>query len=210
MNPETRPSGARPVRSRLYLLLIMAMFAAPVVLAWLVFYVFPDWRPTATVNNGTLVRPVRLLPDFQARNVDGKPIDQTVFQGKWSLVTLEQGACGEACVRRLYDVRQIRLAQGKNIDRLQRVMLWVPADADAAAGAELERQFPGETILTLDAGAAAGLIAAFAVETSDPLAAGRLYLVDPLGNLMMLYPADADPRGAIKDLERLLMYSGLG
>ncbi len=210
MNADRAPERSPALRSRLYLLLVMGLFAAPVVLAWLVFSVFPQWRPSGTVNNGALVRPARPLPAFHAHDIAGKPVGETLFQGKWTLLALEQGTCGEACVRRLYDVRQIRLAQGKDVDRLQRVMLWVPADANAAAGTELQRRFPGQMIVRLDPQTDGGLISAFAVDSTDPLTAGRLYLIDPLGNLMMLYEPAADPRGAIKDLERLLKYSGLG
>lgn len=205
MNTEPTPAGKG--RSRLYLLVVMGLFAAPVVLAWLVFFVFPDWRPAGTVNHGELVAPVRPLPAFRLHDAGGAPVDETLLRGKWTLLLLQQGDCDDACMHRLYDVRQIRLAQGKNIDRLQRVMLWASA---GAGGDEIAGTFPGQTLIPLDPAADAGLIATFAVDAADPLTAQRLYLVDPAGNLMMRYEPDADPRGTIKDLERLLKYSGLG
>jgi hypothetical protein len=38
----------------------------------------------------------------------------------------------------------------------------------------------------------------------------HIYVVDPLGNLMMRYPEDPDPGRVIKDLERLLKLSRIG
>ena len=40
--------------------------------------------------------------------------------------------------------------------------------------------------------------------------AHRVYLVDPLGNLMMLYPLDATPKGMLQDMKRLLQLSQIG
>ena len=199
-------------RSRLSLLMLLAIFAAPVVLAWLAFYIFPDWRPAGTVNQGELITPLRPLPGFRLLTVSGDTIDETFVRGKWTLVSLQQGPCGEACVEQLYNLRQVRLAQGKNIDRVQRLMLWQASGVAAAQRAELADHFPGQTIVPWqEAGAApVPVLQVLAVDDSDPLQGGRVYLVDPLGNVMMSYRPGADPRGMIKDLERLLKYSGLG
>lgn len=197
-------------RSRLSLLLLLGVFAAPVVLAWLAFYVFPDWRPTGTVNHGELITPLRPLPPFQLQTLSGDTVDETFVRGKWTLVYLHQGGCGEACVEQLYNLRQVRLAQGKNIDRVQRLMLWQAAAGASQQRAELAEHFPGQVIAPWNGQAAAPLLQVFAVDEQDPLQGGRVYLVDPLGNVMMSYPPGTDPRGMIKDLERLLKYSGLG
>jgi cytochrome oxidase Cu insertion factor (SCO1/SenC/PrrC family) len=192
------------------LLLLFALFASPVVLAWLAFYVFPQWRPAGTVNHGELVTPLRPLPAFQLETLNGKNIDATLLRGKWTLVLLHQGACAKPCVEQLYKLRQVRLAQGKNIDRVQRLMLWDAAGVAPEQRAELVEHFPGQIIAPLSEQAAAELLEVFALGESDPMRSAGAYLVDPLGNVMMHYQADDEPRGMIKDLERLLKYSGLG
>lgn len=203
------PDASARRRSRASLLFILALFAAPVVLAWLVYYVFPEWIPTATTNHGELVKPVRKLPDFSLKTVAGKTVTASFLRGKWTFLYLHEGPCEHACVEQLYKVRQVRLSQGKNIDRLQRLMLWEPAAAPETARRELQAHFPGQMIALLPPDAEK-LIATFDIDGKAPLGAERIYLVDPLGNLMMVYgPAD-EPRGMIKDLERLLKYSGLG
>lgn len=210
MKPDLTTVQSEQRRSRLLLILVIAFFAAPVVLAWLAFYVFPDWRPSGTVNNGELVEPVLHLPDFNLATVDGTLLDQTVFRGKWTLLVFVEGDCQTDCIRRLYDIRQIRLAQGKNIDRLQRLVLLNRTGPATATGKELQAEFPGLLVIPVSREANGKLISGFELDGEDPLSAGRLYLVDPLGNLMMHYAPDADPRAVIKDLERLLKYSGLG
>ena len=206
---HTADNPAAVRRTRLSLLVLFALFAAPVVVAWLVFYVFPDWRPSGTSNHGELVTPARPLPEFRLGTLDGDPLDRGFLRGKWTFVYLAQGPCDEACVQVLYKIRQVRLSQGKDIDRLQRLMLWDAAGQDAGARRDLAAHFPGQVVALLDGGATA-LIDAFRIDARPPLQARRIYLVDPLGNLMMSYAADADPRGIIKDLHRLLKYSGLG
>ena len=209
MNSST-PGAAPARRSRLSLLLLFALFAAPVVLAWSLFYLFPDWRPHGTVNHGTLVQPVRPLPEFDLPTLERGRLGRDFLRGKWTLVYVGRGPCDEQCRSDLARIRQLRLTQGKNIDRLQRLFLWEAAEVPEAGRRDLASAFPGQVIAPLEAGTARDLIPVFAVDGRDPLAARRLYLVDPLGNLMMFYEPDADPRGMVKDLQRLLKYSGLG
>jgi hypothetical protein len=208
---ETMKHAPAPrTRSRLSLLLLLGVFGAPVVLAWLAFYVFPDWRPAGTSNHGQLIAPLRPLPAFEFETLSGDRIDETFLRGKWTLVYLAQGACAEPCVRQLYNLRQVRLAQGKNIDRIQRLMLWERAVLRPGQRAELAEHFPGQVMAALPDRVPAELLETFALDEQDPMRAGRVYLVDPLGNLMMSYQPEDKPRGMIKDLERLLKYSGLG
>ena len=197
-------------RSRASLLLVFSLFAAPVVLAWTIFYLFPDLMEGETVNHGTLVAPVRALPAFKAVTGKGESIDETYLRGKWTFIYLAQGACDEPCVQQLFNIRQARLTQGKNIDRLQRLMLWKTGAVDAQQQADLQAHFPGQGIVRLTGTELEQLAPVFRLDEHDPFSARRIYLIDPLGNLMMYYEAGDEPRGIVKDLHRLLKYSGLG
>jgi len=208
MTIKTTDVAARR-RTRASMLLVFALFAAPVVVAWVLFFVFPEWVPTSTSNHGTLIKPIRPLPAFQLATVNGNGVNADYLQGEWTFVYLHQGACENDCVQQLYKMRQVRLTQGKNIDRLQRLMLWDAGGVEATHRDELQRHFPGQVIAILSPDATS-LVATFQVDGQAPLTGERLYLVDPLGNLMMMYGPDDEPRGIIKDLERLLKYSGLG
>ena len=207
MNPAETTTG-RQTRTRISLVLLFALFLAPLLLAILLMYIFPDWRPAGSSNHGQLVTPVRPLPPFQTENLAGEQMDETSLRGKWTLVYLQQGACDKPCVEQLYSIRQVRLAQGKNIDRLQRLLVWENGGVSREDQAELQRHFPGQLIVPLTDQQA--LVQVFSLDEQKPMTARRVYLVDPLGNLMMHYEPDDEPKGMIKDLERLLKYSGLG
>ncbi len=166
-------------------LLVGLVCAAPIVLGWAA-YLF-RWDTGARGNYGELIEPRPLsAPPLQA------------LKGKWVLVTFDAAACDAACERKLYIVRQIRRAQGKDMERIER--LWLLTDR-ATPRPELVTALDGGRIERADE----RLVRSF---PGDPLR--HIYLVDPLGNLMLRYPPDPDPSKMIKDLQRLLRYSRIG
>lgn len=196
-------------KSRLTLLLVFGIFALPVVIAWLAFFVFPDWRPDGTTNHGELVQPPRDLHFASLATVEGGPLEEAFLQGKWTYVLWSGPECGSSCLEQLTRMHQVRLAQGKNIDRVQRLLL--VQGMDAAALRDLQVHYPGLVIAHGGATEMSGLQQSFQMaREEDVLTEGRLYLVDPLGNLMMRYQADAELRGIVKDLGRLLLVSYVG
>ena len=170
------------MRPGVKLALLVAACAAPFVLGWLAYEY--RWVSGRTSNYGELLKP---------RPVDGA---LAPLRGKWVLVTADGAACSAACERKLYIVRQVRKAQGKEMDRIDR--LWLLTDGGKPR-AELVAALDGGHIAAADArlvGALPNVV--------------DIYLVDPLGNLMMRFPAEADPQKMIKDLQRLLKYSSFG
>jgi hypothetical protein len=175
-------------RGRAKLALIALAFAAPLALAWLAHRY--GWAPGATANYGELIAP---------RPVAGPPLES--LRGKWVLVSFDEPACDAYCERKLYVMRQVRRAQGAASGRIER--LWVltaPGEPrpELLAAIEGTRVAPAPEARFAEQFPRRGRI-------SD-----HLFLVDPLGNLMMRYPRDADPGAMLKDLERLLKYSGSG
>ncbi len=195
----TMDDKARQRRSRLVLVVVFALFLAPFLTAWFMNFI-ADWRPAATTQHGELIQPVLPAAELALREAEGgAPLDAAFWEGHWTLLYIAPAACGEDCARMGYVMRQLRLAQGKNIDRVQRAL--VLNAPDDARRAELAEHYPGMRLLAPApaAGPHAGLPQA-----------DRLYLVDPLGNVMMQYAPDTEPRGIIKDLERLLRISYVG
>lgn len=166
--------------------LIFLVCAAPIVLgtaAWRF-----RWGHPASANYGELIPPRALeSPAFRA------------LRGKWVLVTSDPAACDPDCERKLYVVRQVRRAQGADAERIER--LWLVSDG-ARPRAELLAAIEG-THLTL-------LVKANTMDAFPGDKTRSIYLVDPLGNLMMRYPADPEPEKMIRDLERLLKLSRIG
>lgn len=188
-------AAAKPVtKSRGNLWLLAAISIAPVLASYIAYYY---WQPEGHVNYGELLEP-RPTPDPQLALVDGAPFRLSQLRNKWVLLVAQPGACDAYCRQQLVHIRQLRLAQGKDSDRVERV--WLVTD-DAGPDRQLLAQFPG--MYTVRA-AGSPLVAALpAARTPED----HVYIVDVLGNLMMRYPRDADPRKMLKDVARLLRHS---
>jgi hypothetical protein len=198
--------GADVRRGRRTLLLLALVCLLPVLASYLAFYV---WPPQGRVNHGRLIGPLA-LPAGTLAGAGGQPaLAHEEFEGRWTLLVLAPGGCDAACTRALYVSRQARLAQAKEMERVGRV--WLLSDANDVSAAALEGQ-AGLRLARADAAWLGALQATGGAEGGK--VGGRLFLVDPLGNLMMVYPDEADTtamaRGVTKDLQRLLKYSGLG
>lgn len=174
-------------RGRTKLLLLAALFVTAPLAGWIAYVM--DWAPGATANYGTLLEP---------RPIAAEPLAR--LRGKWVLVQIDASTCGKPCEQKLYYMRQVRRAQGKNMQRVER--LWILSDPGTPEGA-LAPLLDGAQVARGDA----ALLAAFPAERA---ATDHIYLVDPLGNLMMRFPRDPQPGKMVKDLERLLKYSGFG
>jgi len=181
----TRPAPEAVRRGRIKLALIALAFTAPFVLAWLAWRL--DWATGATSNYGELISP--------ARPVAGAPLE--ALRGQWVLVTFDAAACDAYCERKLYFMRQLRRAQGKDEARIAR--LWLLIDAGRPS-AKLLAAIEGTRVAP--AGALVGEFPAAGA------LADHIYVVDPLGNLMMRYPREPDPSRMLRDLQRLLKVAG--
>ena len=178
-------------------LLLIGVFMAPVVAAYLAY---SGWRPPGHTNYGDLLKVAPLQQTLGVAH-DGAPLDLAALRGKWLMVHVGPASCDAACARQLYLMRQMRIAQGKEQSRIER--LWVLTDAGAVAPALLQ-DHPG---LHVWRPASAGFAEQF------PAAHGRadhIYLVDPLGNLMLRFPAEPDAKRMMKDLKLLLKASQIG
>ena len=197
-------------RKQLYtLLLLLAVCAAPFVLSWYLLR-FTDVSRLGISHHGALIDPPRPLENFPLRSPAAPESTAFSLHGKWSLVYLLDGVCDRSCEGNLYKMRQIRLATSKYAHRVQRVVVHT-APAATLFNARQIRDYQGQLTLSrglLDQPRYAGLFQARPQER--PFARQRLYLIDPQGNLMMRYEPEADPRGIIKDMTRLLKYSRAG
>ena len=189
-----------PHQARLKLLLIAAMFFAPVVAAVTVFFYFPEWIP-GRVNYGTLISPARAAPPLGLVDVEGAPAP-LVLQGKWSLVYLGGTRCEDDCRARLVLTRQVRAALNQNRTRVQRVYVGPTRAALAAARALLAPEHP-DLVFVAQTGAGAA-------EFFQPTDAQAVYLLDPLGNWLMVYTGVIEARGLHRDLKKLLRVSQVG
>ena len=187
-------------RRRLLLGLLALLFLAPVAISFYLYY--GGWRATGDVSHGDLITPAQPLPKGSLSGRGGVAAPP-VFEGKWALIFAGNGNCDADCRHALYVMRQVRLALNENMDRVQRVFLY---RGDCCEEPYFSTEQQGLVARDLDS--AAGQEIEAVLRTAD--GAGRIWIADPLGNLVLSYPIDADPRGMIADLKKLLKLSHIG
>lgn len=192
---------ARRTRSgRIKMLLVVLICAAPVLASYFTYYVI---RPEGRRVFGELVQPQRPLPDLVARDLQGRPVPLSALRGQWLLISVAGGACAAACEQHLYLQRQLRESVGKDKDRIDWVWL---VDDDTPVAQALQPALQSATVLRVQRAA----LEAWLAPAGGQALADHLYVVDPVGNWMLRWPAHLDAAGAAKarrDLERLLRAS---
>jgi hypothetical protein len=190
----------RTARGRLRMLAVLLVCAAPVLASYLTYYVI---RPEARRNYGELIDPQRPTPAIAGTTLAGKLVPLPSLKGQWLLVSVAGGACDAGCERHLYLQRQLRESLGQDKERVD----WVWLVADGAPVREpLRLALSQAVVLRVPEPALEQWLA----PAPGRLLSDHLYLVDPMGNWMMRFPAGLDLAGAAKakrDLERLLRAS---
>ena len=180
-------------RARRMIVLIAAIAVAPVVLAWFAYHY---WPRTARTNYGELLS-AHTLPHITGTTLAGAAFDSVALRGKWLVLYAAPGGCDSTCGQALYASRQARTIQNAERERVQRV--WLLTDAATPAQALLA-EHPDLAVARVAPAALAPLPRGLAV----------MYLVDPLGNLVLAWPANPDIKAMSKDLSKLLHASQIG
>ena len=192
--------GKRTVLGRWKMVLVMLVCAAPVIASYFTYYVV---RPEGRRNFGDLVVPQRPLPSLVAMGLNNQSVNLTALKGQWLLVAVGSGACDDACAHNLYLQRQLHTSLGKEKARVDRI--WLVSD-DKPVADKLRTAMTDATVLRLPVDSLVGWLQA----DEGRKLSDHLYLVDPMGNWMMRFPAQLDLASAAKakrDIERLLRAS---
>ena len=205
--PDDRQIG---MNARQSLVLLLLLFVTPILIAWLMLYSGSALIPEGGTSHGTLIEPPRMtgLPE-DIRTRDGLALPGDYLQGKWTLVYVGDGRCDETCVQNLYKMRQVRLAQNENMRRVQRLYLLTGTEIPPALDDILDN-YPNMDLGLLSPQQAGAVAPLFMLDGVPAAGAQRVFLIDPLGYLMMYYEPDAEPKGMLKDLKKLLKYSRFG
>lgn len=189
------------------LLGLALLFMGPLAVSWIWYYTGSSPAETrGTTNRGELISPARPLPEVAFTALDGSA-PARFPAGRWTLMLIAGDGCPEPCQATLIDLRQVNLALGHDVERLRRALLVTEREPDLAA---LRRQHPDLFVLDARGEAAGEFFAPFPTAADGAPDAARVYLADPLGNLMMSYPLDGDPKDMLKDIEKLLKLSRIG
>lgn len=201
-------------RSKTPLVMIVLLSLAPVIAA-LIVYFNPEWRPEGSAASGELVQPQRPMPSAQKlplTTLDGKPFDLSSLKGKWIMMTADGAACPDSCARKLYIIRNTHASQGKHVERLSRV--WFITD-DAPVPEKVLQAYQGTVMVRVDPVVLQQFLLDGASGTMTPeqarsALAPLIWVIDPLGNLILQYPPIADPELFRKDIRKLLQNSRIG
>lgn len=188
-------------KGRWKLFAVLMVCAAPLFASYATYYLI---KPQSRTNYGAFIDPrAHPTPQLGATTLDGKPLELDAYKGKWMMLHVSDAECGEPCQKHLHDMRQLRLAQGKDKDRIERI--WLITN-DKPLETIVMREYDGTHMLRVKREALTAWLPA--EEGTTP--ADHIYMIDPLGNLMMRFPKDADPNRIKKDVSKLLKASRIG
>lgn len=193
-------------KSTLTLVAIIVAFLGPIAFSYWLTGQQEVLDAQGNSNHGDLITP--LIPVDDLKLLDPVASKEYQLHGKWNLVYVTD-VCDQACMNNLYRMRQIHIAMDKHSLRVQRVLLMTQAEAQSLM--PQLNEYAGQRVIVEPGLDKELFLRKFEIANGDlPIEAQRLYIIDPLGNLMMSYPPDINPRGIMKDLKKLLKFSRIG
>lgn len=192
---------ASRLTARKQFLLLGLLFVGPMLVATWMYFGGNRWQPLATTNHGRLLEPILNLGDPR----DPHPLSELTAgqtDNYWVLIYADPAECLETCLGTLNRQSQTRMMLGSDVRRMKRVFLHGAKTPDTVF---LNEHHQG--LITINDSGLRDLL-----DTKRPadLPAGGLYLVDPLGNLVMYFSADLALRDLVDDIKHLLKVSRIG
>lgn len=179
--------------ARFKILALAVIFFGPLATAWLWYGVFPERAPEGRTHHGQLNDPAVPLPP-EGLEPAGGIAELPVFDERWTFLQVAPGNCGQACREGLATTRQVRALLHRRAARVQRVLVTAGPPADLGDHPDLAVYRGGAPLR----------------EALGEHAPGTVFLIDPLGNWVLTYPAPADAEGLFEDVKHLLKLSRIG
>lgn len=212
-------------RASFILLGLGVVFILPYCIARFL-YLHPTWLDLShTTQKGRLITPPKPLRALSFHDRAGTVVPWSTFKGKWVLLYFSPGVCLDACQKNLHYMHQVQIALGKNRHQIQRVFVRpapvkptttppVPPSEKKAYQTVPEQEiqwqdmYPQLIVLHTDMDALKQFLLGLPGEKTA-FERGYLYLIDPMGRMMMGYDSDADPMGEFKDLKHLISIASM-
>ncbi|MDP3778292.1 hypothetical protein [Methylotenera sp.] len=189
-------------RGRLILLCMLIFFITPIIAVVAMYKL--DWRPKGE-SIGELVTPAKALTMQQPLvSSDGNVASINLLKDKWSMVYMTAD-CDAQCKDKLHQMRQLHVSLYKEIPRMQRLLFTTVSDVT-----EIKQNYPDLLIVNQPKTDIISFSEQFNIHNETSMTAGRIYLIDPLGHLIMSYSASTSPALVRKDITRLMKYSWTG
>jgi cytochrome oxidase Cu insertion factor (SCO1/SenC/PrrC family) len=180
-------------RSRIVLVALFVLALAPIAGSYLLYFMVRDDGPWATSNQGRLLPVGTMRGDLHVA-VPAVDDDSVDLDGQWWLVVVADRTCDDTCAGASQRLHALEILLNKDASRLRRgIVIREAADGDGGWAA----------LAAADAGIAR-LAGAF-----EGMEMG-IYLIDPLGNVVLHYPYEAAGRPVLDDVKRLMKVSQIG
>ena len=162
-----------------------------------------SFLPKASTQQGYLISPPLQFNHLTLYDQNDHLLDNQTVKGKWLLIYAGPATCPALCQKNVYQLKQIHIASGKDQSRILGIRLYFKTRKQRPLNV------PGLLPLMVDKASFATFIHGQPAE-EKALAIGAIYLVDPLGNMLLQYNVEANPSGLFKDLKHLLGVSQIG
>ena len=194
-------------KNKIIIIVIVLVFIAPSILSWYIFNHTDYLESRGTSNYGQIITPSIQLENLSLIDpLDTQRMD--TLYGKWSMIYVAE-LCDDICMQNVYRMRQIHIGMGKHSLRVQKVLFLIDQDLDELSS--LLANYKGQQVISTNTIDIDILLEKFRIKNiKDPSRSQRIYISDPLGNLMMSYPPNINPKGILKDLKKLLRTSRIG
>ena len=204
-NPESIEQAQQaPKRNPYTPWFVVAAFVVPVVAAYILFFL--GVTPPAYSNKGELLAPVVDIESFALTDAENQPIKRDdIIIHRWHMILFAGSRCDDACNEALYKMRQINIAVGKNAPRVRHTVVHY-APPDEAFSALIEQEYPdARRVYTNSQSVEAAL-----QQVGAEFRSNEIYLMDPLGNIMLRFTQDQSYKDLMHDLNKLLKVSQIG
>ena len=187
-------------------LLALIIFGTPsLVISLSTFWYYAGLGPKATVNYGTMIDPPVDLGSLELE-LNYQPLNIDSMERKWMIIHFLDDRCNEDCLEAFYFSRQINTAIGREKDRVKRFYV-----ASSKTQEKVKKLFQSETNLTAISAKNLNLLRQKMTEAGiNPFIQPGFLLADPLGNIILSYQGDIDPKKILSDIKKLLRASKIG
>lgn len=210
-------------RTRIKAAALILMVVVPITLAtWTFQTAMESGTFVGTTNNGNLINPPMDVTGLDMRDADGElqfrsfeerieGVDADDYVPEpWLMVMVSTRGCDQACLDRIHGLRQLHVTLGADQPRVRRYFLHADnASLPDALRERFREQFPSMGLSRGDAQRIRSSLVNADV-TTDLDSDLHIFLVDPVGNVMMWYDSSHTLDQIQDDLERLLEFSSLG
>lgn len=187
--------------------IMVLLFGLPYIAAYYFYINRSNIDLGVASNYGTIITPVRQIPDLEFKNIENTMFNLSSIKGKWTLLTIGNSQCQEDCQSNIYKIRQIKKAVGEDYKRINKVFFLTDI-VNLDSFKKKIKEYKGMEVIVPAGEGYEKFLSSFSV--SGEKVEDGIYIVDPLGNYMMAYPSSAEAKGILKDLQRLLKVSRIG